>query len=777
MAEIVYSCVIDRGAKFQHQARILLETLHRNAGVGYGRIYAHVTSQDLEICDWLRGKGVRVIPVARFGDGKYCNKIAQVDSARWFEGDYVFLLDCDLAFRASIEPAVDGYARSVLGKPVDFPNPPIDLLEKALALAAIPDPGRTTTNLLGASTLRGNFNGGVLGLPVARLESFGELWKKWALHMLRSKDAVVSLGRFGVHVDQVSLAIALRESRLPYSHLALGENCPTHIWLPQEGVEITELPKVLHFHDNFNENGLLGYCGVGILDYAIDRINASIADLSDHPLYLQHKGGGPRRPPIHVRCLGTHSVTEMNVQALHGLLRSAGIESAKSVLEYRCGSGAHLEGLALQEYRGIDPRRAMVALGRRREGSLSFTEGDLQMVIGRQADLVLCLDLLGAVETGQPIGEVVNVLGRSALQRVVLAGPNKPWDMLDRGGEADQCLQRVMQDSGLFTHIVWLGRHAGMDVLVGERTAQPTSSTPSARNQMPAAQLAQAIATSRWPELLVECVLVSRSVFGWYTKHLPRIFEYPWVLDRLGPSLQGQRIGDFGAGLSNLPLSLANRGATVATVDAHKRVVTRASARHANEWGFFDYAAVHGSTESKNEELAAGSFPHRSFDVLYSVSVIEHMPAQERRALLDLFAVMLKPRGKLLLTVDLHKRSRDLWDLVEGKVVEPQELHGTMGSVLSELEGRGFTITYTEFIPLPYRERVDLGLIEAVYAGQPERADREVVLRDRRHWARETLRLFKASRVAAPLRRPYRLARAVVGRLRPRRMFRREDGR
>jgi hypothetical protein len=60
-----------------------------------------------------------------------------------------------------------------------------------------------------------------------------------------------------------------------------------------------------------------------------------------------------------------------------------------------------------------------------------------------------------------------------------------------------------------------------------------------------------------------------------------------------------------------------------------------------------------------------------TFDCIYSVSVIEHVPCVVRKAWVRKFAAQLATGGMLLLTVDLSPGTDFLWNLSEGRVVEP----------------------------------------------------------------------------------------------------------
>lgn len=57
-------------------------------------------------------------------------------------------------------------------------------------------------------------------------------------------------------------------------------------------------------------------------------------------------------------------------------------------------------------------------------------------------------------------------------------------------------------------------------------------------------------------------------------------------LEKLGRDLEGVKIADFGAGVTPLPLQLAQRGANVFTIDKHEIKRDIKHIEKANEWGF-----------------------------------------------------------------------------------------------------------------------------------------------------------------------------------------------
>jgi len=193
-------------------------------------------------------------------------------------------------------------------------------------------------------------------------------------------------------------------------------------------------------------------------------------------------------------------------------------------------------------------------------------------------------------------------------------------------------------------------------------------------------------------ELLDELVRLSRVRFGWFTKHLPRTVEYPWVMEALG-GVRGKKILDIGAGVSPIPLALADAGALVTTVDySPTSLASIDQIRRGNEWGFLDYALLDRRVTSFNQDVVSMDLGNAQFDAVYSVSVIEHMPAEVRRKMFELIAGYSSPLADVVLTVDLVPGSNVLWNRASGKIVETTEQHGTLESLKEELSRFQFAL-------------------------------------------------------------------------------------
>ena len=79
-------------------------------------------------------------------------------------------------------------------------------------------------------------------------------------------------------------------------------------------------------------------------------------------------------------------------------------------------------------------------------------------------------------------------------------------------------------------------------------------------------------------------------------------------------------------------------------------------------------------------------------DVVYSVSVIEHMPRATWEGILARCRRWLAKNGRLVLTIDLIPGTKSLWNYAEGKVVEPVDIHGNIDDFVRCLNKQGFKL-------------------------------------------------------------------------------------
>ena len=264
------ACVVDDAPAFKQQALRWFVSLTRACGVRPESLLIFAAGDAARSAElrWIAGRGAEVISIAAFdARNGYCNKIEGFTrfAAMGISGPLVFT-DCDLAFLG--DPRRFPHASGGLtARHVEYANPPIAILDAVLALAALaPRPQLPLPLQPGLSTYLGNANGGLYILEVSTARRIAPEWARWARWLL---DRIEVLDMWRIHVDQVSMMLALLSTDTPFHPLALEYNCHTHIPLPAD----TKRPKALHYHRQIDEGGLLKRTGASEVDGAVDEVN------------------------------------------------------------------------------------------------------------------------------------------------------------------------------------------------------------------------------------------------------------------------------------------------------------------------------------------------------------------------------------------------------------------------------------------------------------------------------------------------------------------------
>lgn len=208
------------------------------------------------------------------------------------------------------------------------------------------------------------------------------------------------------------------------------------------------------------------------------------------------------------------------------------------------------------------------------------------------------------------------------------------------------------------------------------------------------------------PDLLRKLVDISRRTFGFYALY-PYTINYPWAAARLEHLAPGACALDIAAGLNPLPLFLAERGVFVDCVDHSPAIRTPPPGNDWNEWGFFDYGRLHANLTAYHCDVTAFK-PVRSYDAIYSICAVAHMPRAVREEVFRLCHGWLRPGGNLLLACDLIPATNFIWNRCLGQEVAAPAEHGTMNDVISCLKACGFRTDEPQIIRNVPKARTDL---------------------------------------------------------------------
>ncbi len=462
---LAFSCVVDRNPVIERSALIWVTCLLDLENIAPERIFVHTVETDLDVLPQLAARGVNIVPVARFGDGKYCNKLVQPLSPADFGADILVMNDCDIAATGRFGAALAAEAvqarqvsgRFALGKTADFPNPPLDKIRALMeAFKVAPPEALAHDSLFHHALPLGYFNGGLYALPVALCAEFGAAWQDWALRLLGDPRTAKILEQHAHHVDQISFYLALRDLKLHAHCLDERFNFPTHFLHPESRNASVEPALAIHFHNNLDDKGLLGLSGIRAIDRDVMRVNDRLSALG---LETDWDPGEDKRFRSW-RSLETGvSMTTRNAPQLKTLLQAAGIETAETVTDVCCGSAAHLEGLTPRSYRGFDRRARMVEVAGQRLPEARFTTG----AADAPGDLVLCLDFAEYAAGFDAPDQAVRMLAELTGDKLLLLGEPRSSDQGD--------LADLLRRDGLFRDVLHLGQYTGRPVYLALKRA------------------------------------------------------------------------------------------------------------------------------------------------------------------------------------------------------------------------------------------------------------------------------------------------------------------
>lgn len=155
-----------------------------------------------------------------------------------------------------------------------------------------------------------------------------------------------------------------------------------------------------------------------------------------------------------------------------------------------------------------------------------------------------------------------------------------------------------------------------------------------------------------------------------------RTFEYPWVYQQISALGARLTVVDVGGGLAGMQFVLAREGHKVVNVDPGQAELGWKYARETHErlcHVFSAPVALHEGT------LGTLAWPAGSVDVVYSISALEHFTEPAVNEVLEHSERLLRPNGRLVLTVDLFLDVAPFGRRRENRWGRNQDLRAVLG--------------------------------------------------------------------------------------------------
>jgi 2-polyprenyl-3-methyl-5-hydroxy-6-metoxy-1,4-benzoquinol methylase len=707
MKAIAISCVVDDDPSLLMQCWNWLCSLRALQSHERADIFIHyVSGIEQARLETFRELGARLVQIEPFGAGpaRYCNKIRQLENPALSTYDYVILCDADLAFLECPTRLATGTL--VRGKLVDVDNPPEQIWRSLFEEGGIGrHPDTVPLELVPqTATFATNFNGGLYVIPGAFVEPLAALWPKWARFCL---DRSELLGRYIVHSDQLGFGMALLDASIGFDSLPIEANFPLHQRLFLPNLSPREL-KAIHYHGKMDDHGLVDRTGIPWIDQQIADLNRSLSTVRrsrlDNGIFWNFRYS---KNPELGSGVGSRGAVLAHKQTM--LLPYFRTFADGQVLDVGCGDLETTRYMPARHYHGIDVAPSALETSRAKRPDWHFDETPLNALATEAYDLTLCLDVLLHQSDASQVEAIVEDLVRVARKATIVSGYSNP---IHPQGIVfySRSLREMLCDHPEIARVEHMGSYRDVDMFLAIKRAAISKNG----HDIGLPELAYGIMeTPDWP-LLIELVALSRAHLGFFPGTIIRTIEYPWFARKLERHA-GQPILDVGAGVSVLPLWLAKSGSKVTTLDNHPHKRGMEHIDRWNEWGFLDYSVIDPAIVSLQVDASTFEGP-QPFGAIYSISVLEHVPGDLRRAILANMKRLLAPGGRLYLSFDLVPHTDDLWLMSEGKIVEPAQTHGRLEDVLSELSAIGFQVLETTTRRHIEGSRTDLAFVVACHA-------------------------------------------------------------
>jgi hypothetical protein len=464
LGRTIFSFIVDADPKFAYQGYHLVRSLLEHSAEQASDIHVQFTPEvPQETRDIFSRVGCTLHQIERFGDGRYCNKVAQLSNLHAIGFDIAVLLDTDMIVLADVRPFLS--RTKLVGKVVDLANPPLSTLEEIARRAGLKSlPNRVQVDASSDHTYAGNFNGGFYGVPKHLSMRVDTEWRNWATWLLASVEPLRKVNR-EAHVDQVAMWLAIHIGRIPFEHMASNANYYVHFTGPHHHFDQSTGIALLHYHDmSLDVVGKLSPPAElnDIEHAAVDKANAQIARGFESTTFWNLRYA--RFPD---RGSGVGSRGE-NLVFKRELLIDQGIERAVSVLDVGCGDLEVLKSLNIADYLGIDTSLQAIQLASKARPDWTFLlvrdDADRRAIAARHT--VLCFEVLIHQRSRDDYLKLVEFLTGCTQKTLIVSG--YAGDYEGRAGNSMlyfyEPLEETLHKSGKFSSIRSIGSHSDVTV-------------------------------------------------------------------------------------------------------------------------------------------------------------------------------------------------------------------------------------------------------------------------------------------------------------------------
>lgn len=456
----IFSFVADDDPAFVYGGWHLARSLIEHCGGDPSAIVVHCTPEVSEAQRAVfQDLGCHVCQIARFGDGRFWNKLNQISNLQSFDFDRVVLLDTDTIAVSDLRPFLSD--SSILGKIVDTVNPPLEVLEEIATMSNLPGlPAIVETDTGIGETYFGNCNGGFCSVPRMFIERLSADWRAWALWLLGNLEPLVRSGHT-IHADQVSFWLAIQHLGLPFELAPSNVNYFTHLEGEHRYFDEQHPLALLHYHTP--QIDILG----GITakpdrnpaaGAAVALANRQIAQGFNNRVFWDMRY---RLFPERGSGLGSR---DRNLAYKRALLATEGVEAAASVLDVGCGDLEVMRAFNIPSYLGVDQSANAIEIARLARPDWQFRLAPAANL--PSAEMVLCLEVLIHQADKTDYDALIAMLAEKTRRSLLVSGYVADCSAIRQNPMVffHEPLPESLARTGRFSSVREIGRHS--DVVV-----------------------------------------------------------------------------------------------------------------------------------------------------------------------------------------------------------------------------------------------------------------------------------------------------------------------
>ncbi len=456
----IFSFVIDADPRFAYEAWHLARSLIEHCGGDPSAIHVQCLPEVNTRRRRLFGDlGCHVHEIARFGDGRHCNKLSQLENLQEHDFDRVVLLDTDMIATSDLRPFLRGAA--IQAKIVDLAIPPLATLQAIAAAAGLSKlPPICRADARDDLTFEANCGGGFYSIPKELCAELSEGWRKWALWLLANTDPLSRVGREN-HVDQISFWLAVQQGGLPFKAAPSNVNYYIHFVGAHRYFDDSQPIALLHYHSSsLNVLGLLEPQAHldAAAQAAVAKANALIGNGFDNRVFWDFRYRHFRERGSGIGSRGDKLLLKRQ------LLKEQGVETASSVLDVGCGDLEVIKDLAIVNYLGIDQSSETLAIARLARPDWSFKLAPA--ADAPAAEMVICFEVLIHQETAEAYRVLIEFLAQKTIGSLLVSGFAANHESIQNSPMVFfyEPLQTSLRRTGRFGAIRQIGAHTNVAV-------------------------------------------------------------------------------------------------------------------------------------------------------------------------------------------------------------------------------------------------------------------------------------------------------------------------